>query len=293
MSAPAQPIFILAAPYSGASSLAAMLGRHPQVCAVPELNLFMAGTVEELLEIFRISQGAHADGLLRAIAKLEFGAQTDANIAQARDWLAARATWTTGKVAQHLAMRAAPRVLVVPDAESPLRPMDLRRLRTQLPEARILHLVRHPYTQGLLLAHSLAQRLFVPPDFKDHSVDPPRADPQIPWLRSNTNILRAISGFDGALRCRSEDVVADPARELRRIAQWLGIELRDADVMAMQSPEHWEFAGYGPAAAPYGLEAEVLEAFPDELIARAQRDAVLRNFSAEVISMARELGYST
>ncbi len=59
------PIFILAAPYSGASYLAGQLDGHAQLYALPELCLFMADEVGELLDIFRLSQGPHADGLLK------------------------------------------------------------------------------------------------------------------------------------------------------------------------------------------------------------------------------------
>jgi hypothetical protein len=89
------PLFVLAAPFCGASHAAGMLGMHPQLYAVPELCLFMADSVAELLDIFRLSQGPHVDGLLRTIAQLEFGAQQDGEIAAARGWLAQRSDWST------------------------------------------------------------------------------------------------------------------------------------------------------------------------------------------------------
>ena len=297
----AVPLFILAAPFSGACSLAAMLGRHPQLCALPPLHLGMAERVGDLLEIFRISQGRHADGLLRAVAQLELGAQTDAAVAQAQDWLQRQAHWSTGELLQHLAQRAAPRRLVVPDAESPLRPMDLLRLRRQLPDAAVLQLLRHPYTQGLLHAHWLAGQLFVPPDFKDHAQQPPQPDPQIGWLRSNTNLENFLREHQGAQqRTRSEDLVADAAAELARIADWLGVATDATALQAMQQPELWEFAGHGPPSAPYGLEAEVLEAFPPQLIAQAQSGARLdaslpwrggQGFDAATQAFARACAY--
>lgn len=297
----AAPLFILAAPFSGTSSLAAMLGCHPRLYALPELNLFMADRVGELLEIFRIGQGRHADGLLRAVALLEFGEQTDAGVAQAQEWLRTQSALGTGELLLHLARRAAPRVLVVPDSESPLRPMDLRRLRTQLPQARTLHLLRHPYTQGLLHEHWLRGRLFVPPDFKDHARKPPQPDPQIGWLRCNANLAALLAGDATALRLRSEDFVTDADAALARVAGWLGVETDASALAAMQRPEDWSFAGHGPSAAPYGLEAEVLEAFPPALVERAQREARLdaplpwrdgERFAAEVRRLATDWSYA-
>lgn len=292
MSATPAPIFILAAPFSGASSLAALLGGHPQLYALPELNLFMADRVGELLEIFRIGQGSHADGLLRALAQLETGVQDDKGIAHARAALAQRADQTVGTLLEHLAQLAAPRRLVIPDSESPLRPMDLHRLRAQCPRATLLHLTRHPYTQGLLHAHWLDGRLFVPPDFKDHATRPPQIDPQIGWLRCQLNIERAAPD---ALRLRSEDFVDDAARATAALCAQLG-----AAPAPLSAPEEGDFAGYGPPSAPYGFEAEVLEALPPALVERAQTQARLdaplpwrggQGFAAAVIDAARAAGY--
>lgn len=287
------PIFILAAPFSGASSLAALLSGHPQLYALPELNLFMADRVGELLEIFRIGQGTHADGLLRALAQLESGAQEDAGIERARAWLEQRADWRCGAVIEHLAQRVAPRRLVIPDSESPLRPMDLRRLREQCPGATLLHLTRHPYTQGLLHAHWLDGRLFVAPDFKDHATRPPQIDPQIGWLRCMLNITRAAPD---ALQLRSEDFADDEVRATAALCAQLGLP-----PAPLRAPEDWDFAGYGPPLAPYGLEAEVLEALPPALVEHARTQARLaaplpwragQGFAREVIEAARGCGYT-
>src|SRR5690606_37680076 len=57
----AAPVFILAAPFSGASLLAERLAAHPQLYVIPETQLFCADDVGALLEIFEISQGINAD----------------------------------------------------------------------------------------------------------------------------------------------------------------------------------------------------------------------------------------
>lgn len=296
------PVMILAAPFSGASYLAAMLGGHPRLYAVPELNLFMADTLGELLEIFHLSQGPQAHGLLRALAQLEFGEQSDPNIERAAQWLQERASWKTGEVLMYLAGRAAPRRLVLPDSESPLRPMDLRRIHQQLPDVALLHLLRHPYTQGLLHSHWLRGRLFVPPDFKDHSQKPPKADPQIPWLRCNANIQSITQDRQDAaiLRVQSEALVDGVELELTRITTWLGVPAGRNIISGMLQPEDWIFAGYGPPSAPYGLEAEVLEGLPPALVERAVQQARLDaplpwrsddRFAPNVVALAAHYGY--
>lgn len=290
------PLFVLAPPFCGASFVAGCLGRHPQLYAVPELCLMMADELGELLEIFRLSQGPQADGLLRAIAQLEFGAQHDEAVAAAREWLAQRADWTTLRLLDEIAARVAPRRLVVPDTEAPLRPLDLRRLRRAWPDAGILHLTRHPWTQGCLLDAWTRDRLFVPPDFKDHAFIPAVVDPQVPWLRCNRNVETAFG--DGAARLRVEDIELPDDAALLRLCELAGVS---GDAFAtMRDAERWIYAGFGPGAAPYGLEADVLEAFGDDVLERAvatSLDAPLpwrpdgAGFDPQVVEIARRYGY--
>lgn len=304
MSAVPAPVFILAAPFSGASYLAGQLAAHPQLYAVPELCLFMADNVGELLDIFSLSQGPHGDGLLRAVAQLEFGAQTDAEIGAARDWLAQRRALGVGELLGQLAARAAPRRLVVPDTETPLRPIDLRRLLRQVPDARAIHLVRHPWTQGCRMSAWARERLFVPPDFKDHGWSPAVVDPQIPWLRANRNIETAFAARD-LLRLRDEALRLGPGMLVYRdaidgLCRALALEHSAVTWRVMQAAAPWVYAGLGPRAAPYGLEAEVLEtlAANDEALAeQCSLDAALpwrpgaEGFDAAVGMLAREYGY--
>lgn len=301
MSAPA-PVWILAAPFSGASWLTSCLGRHPQLYAVPELNLLMADTVGELLDIFDIGQGTHAHGLLRALAELEFGGQTDAGVTQARAWLEQHRNLRSGELAAWIAGKVAPRRLVIPDSEAPLRPMNLRRLLAQIPQASLIHLVRHPWEQGCLLADWARERLFVPPDFKDHAFHPAQIDPQIPWLRANQNLRRLLSAWPASQgrEVHSEAVEQASERTLGALCEWLGVACDEAAQLAMRAPEAWTYAAYGPASAAYGLEAEVLEPFSERALQLAARPSLSQplpwrddgaGFDAQVRSLAQQLGY--
>lgn len=302
MSSAAAPVWILAAPFSGASWLASCLGCHPQLYATPELNLLMADTVGELLDIFDIGQGAHAHGLLRTIAELEFGGQTDFGVVQARAWLDAHRALRSGELAMWLAEKVAPRRLVTPDSEAALRPMNLRRLLAQMPGSSIVHLVRHPWEQGCLLAAWARERLFVPPDFKDHAFRPPQVDPQIPWLRANANLdrLRATWPANRWRLEHSEAIEQDAASTLAGLCQWLGIVDDEAAQAAMRQPEAWTYAGHGPGNAAFGLEAELTEPFSDRTlqlaaVVRLTRALPWRDdgalFDAQVRRLAQAFGY--
>jgi len=294
------PVYLLGAPFSGASVLAGVLGQHPALYAVPELNLFLADTVGELLDIFDMGQGGHSHGLLRALAQLDFGGQTDEGAVLARDWLDARRGATTSELLQHLAARVAPKRLVVPDAESPLRPMDLQRLREATPRIECIHLLRHPWSQGVLL-HAWSQgKLFVPQDYKDHSVRPPLLDPQICWLRAEHNLQGLFAQRPPLLHLRGETLDEAFEAGARQLCEALGIGTDATTLAAMRDADRWVFAGHGPRSAPYGLEPEALEtvsAATLDLAAAASLSAALpwrpdgKSFAPEVQARASASGY--
>ena len=293
----AAPLFVVAAPFCGASRLAATLGSHPQLCAIPETGVFVADTVAELLEIFEVGQGSNADGLLRAIGVLEFGGVDDDAIAAAQAWLAERGDWRTADVLAHLAERAAPRRLVVPDTEAGLRPGDLLRLRAGFADAAVVHLVRHPWTSGALFAPWLDDRLFVGADFRDAAAPLAPVDPQIAWLRINRNIESLLlPGFAGrVLHVRDEQLQDDRLGTLAAIAGLAGVA-NDVTTIAALDAAQWPFCGYGPRSAPYGLEAELLDAMTPDYGA-ATLDAPLpwradgKPFAPDVAALARHYGY--
>jgi len=294
----AAPLWIVGAPFSGVTRLAATLGTHPDVCAIPETSLFVAGRVDELLEIFEVGQGSNADGLLRALAALEFDAHDDDGIAQAWQWLDARRDWSTAAVLDHLRQRAAPRRLLIPDTEVVLRPGDLARLRAASPDATLVHLVRHPRVHGALFAHWLADRLFVAKDFRDHALPLAPIDPQIAWLRINRNIEAWLKPhFDGRYHCvRDEDLPGERNAALADLLSALGLDTSPALLTELDA-ERWPFWGYGPSTAPYGIEAEVLEGLQP-----AREEAHLagglpwredgRPFAAEIVQMAEGYRYT-
>lgn len=297
------PLFILAAPFSGASWLAGVLGRHPGLYALPQIFPCMADSLGELLDLFALSQLSHGDGLRRAVAQLAFGGQGAAQIVAADAWLQARRAWSTAELVAWLTEQVAPRRLVIPDAEMPLRPHELRRFRGSLPQARWLHLVRHPWSQGCLHAAWLREQLFVPVDFRDHAQTPPLPEPQLPWLRSNQNLLLAAGDWPDSQwrRLHSEAFDADFAGNLAGLCEWLDLPLTRADLDAMAEPAAWLYAQTPAGPARGGLEAEVWADFAPELetlAAQPRLDAPLpwrrdrQSLAPELRALAKRLGYS-
>ena len=71
-----QPIFILGAPRSFTSLVCTMLGQHPEAYGVPELNLFITETLEQMLQRLKGVRQFQMHGLLRTVSQLYAGEQT-------------------------------------------------------------------------------------------------------------------------------------------------------------------------------------------------------------------------
>lgn len=296
------PLVVLSPPRSFSSLTSAMLGAHPQSAGLPELQLFMTDHMDPLLKFFALSPGNLQDGLLRSVAQLYFGEQTDASVDQAKGWLAERRHLSTAAMFQLLARKVAPQVLVEKSIATVWRPGFLRRLKQAAPHARYLHLLRHPRGQCSSLVNMIGHREdSVAADLKDHSTDPPTFDPQIAWLQIHQNILRALSDVpaEQVMRVRGEDVLADPERHLTEIVRWAGMR-DDAEALdAMLHPERSIFARIGPPSAPYGSDPKFLEnpvfrpqqSKPQSLEGPLPWRDDLTGFVPEVLEQARAFGY--
>lgn len=294
------PVFVLAMPHCGAARVAAMLGMHTQAYGLPELNLFMADRLGELLSTFRRSESRLEDGLLRLVAQLEFGAQTRDTVEQARQWLEARGQLSVATLSYELLRKLEPRQAVLPDTSAGWRPQEFDALLERHPRARIIHLVRHPRAQGDAAIDALAGRLFIAPDWKDHFGGVSRVDPQLAWLRVQSNLQGLAALGEAQYRSlRLEDLRIDPHQTLSALCTWLGWSAGDAQIEAMLHPETGDFSGYGPENAPFGAEPEVLERprFIEDLTEIPPLSepppwrADGQPFATEVIALAQAFGY--
>jgi hypothetical protein len=127
-----------------------MLGQHRQLYGFPELNLFLADDVGQLLDLDdRIRQasdywGIYTVGLVRAIAELEFGTQTEPTMRLALAWLQHRRVWTCADLLWHLLAHIAPRIGIDKSPRTTLSGHSLRRMLGSCPGVRLLHLSRDP-----------------------------------------------------------------------------------------------------------------------------------------------------
>jgi hypothetical protein len=266
------PLFVLASPRSFSSVAAGMLGQHPQMYGVPELQLLGVETMAEWWQLCAKATFPMTHGLLRAVAELYFGEQTDETILRARTWLRRRSHFTTGGIIKALSRRVQPLILVEKSPSICYRKNSLQRALRVFPRARFIHLVRHPWGHSrsvLKAVHDTEQdgpvpywimRLAAFPERPEQKKLSASVHPQRSWQVLNRNIVSFLEQMPATqwIRVRGEDLLAKPEQELPRLAHWLGIRADSAAIEEMKHPERSAFACLGPSNARLGNDIHFL-----------------------------------
>jgi Sulfotransferase family len=308
------PLFLLAPPRSFTSVTCAMLGLHPQMYGLLETSLFCAETVAEWWGLCEHAPFPMSHGLLRTVAQLVFGAQTETNVQEAGAWLRRRAHWTTGFLFEFLAVRVAPRMLVEKSPSIVYQIGSMQRANEMFPHARYVHLVRHPigHAESVMKHLRIEGERKAPPEWllnlaawpgeqRTASQDSRALDPQHSWLSLNRNIREFLAKIarERQRRVRAEDFLAHPDRTLRDLLDWLGLRSDQFVIDEMKQTEKWPYASIGPRNAPFGTDKFFLER--PELRPERVRTLTLdepvswlprgQTLHPEVRELAQEFGY--
>jgi hypothetical protein len=225
-----------------------MLGQHPEMVSFPELNLFVAETLDAVF----LYMEAHATprlltGTLRALAQLHEGRQTVEAVNAAYAWLHDRRNWPVKRVLDHILAEIHPRIGV---DKSPCTtfPSFLARAHRLYPHARFLHLTRHPRTALESLRNVIA------PATSQIEERAALRGAALFWLIAHGTIVSFTSRLrpEQVLRLRGEDLLSNPAAALPRVCRWLGIDTSPDTIEAMMHPERSPFARPGPENARLG-----------------------------------------
>jgi hypothetical protein len=265
------PLFILAPPRSFTSIISTMLGQHPQMYGLPELELFGAETLAKWWDLCARATFPRAHGALRVIAQLYFGEQTETTVKLARGWLRRRSHFTTGFFLELLAKKVHPRIRVEKSTSTVYSFQALQRAYRMFPQARFLHLVRHPRGHGESVMKFLRERKDectpkIPLDAASGGLSCPglaegeqRAGGTRP--RSATGLVCVAPEYLGvssrdspraAAADSGEDVLPAPEQYLQELATWLGVRTDAEAIEAMKHPEQSPYACFGPPGARYG-----------------------------------------
>jgi|SRR5215831_7530824 len=255
-------VTILTMPRSLGTLACAMLGQHPQMYGILETRLYEVETVDEWWN-FERKRGKTPGGLLRDVAEIIFGDQSEGTVERTRRWLWRRRTWPTVDILQALASSVSPLRLVeknpIPPASDQSIQDSLERRIRCFPQARFLWLVRCPFCYGrsLEMLQTLKRRRnsrsvdTTPRKFADKNARQPREDPQASWLRVNKHIQAFLKRFpeERCRRIRGEDLLADPDKHLYELARWLDLRADSRAIEEMKHPERSPFACMGPRNA--------------------------------------------
>jgi hypothetical protein len=282
-----------------------MIGQHPQLFGVPELNLFNFSRVTGLWQASSDQVGFNANrrhGLLRTLAEVLFAEQTDETILAAAHWVAAREEWSTAQIFAAISEMVHPLGIVDKSPTYTMESERLYRIYEACPDARFIHLVRHPIKQceSVMKLNYGSFALFVNSiEYRDERA---YIEPQIAWHDMNVNIISFLEDAVPAeryMRIRGESIMERPKEVLREICRWLDIRDDDAAIEEMMHPERSPFACFGPITALFGNDPNFLRKprFSQRAhnVPPLDRPVSWRNdgkgLYPEVIEMAQMFGY--
>ena len=284
------PIIVLGARPATTAMIGAILGGNPGAFAVPQLNLFVGDTLQDVITATAHQGPTHMHGLLRALAYIYGSEQTIISIGMARRWVMRRLSRSTTEIFDELRAQVAPRRLVDKSAFYSQDPASVERIRAATPDADFVHVIEHPLTPGAV-TEPAEQR----PRRGRARTKPPQDQNQ--WLEAHRLISAAMKsvGPERLIVLRAESLVADPHAELSALCARLHLPDDGINVAKMLHPENSPFAGFGPVGANMGDHPAFLRdpTFPpmgtsgQSFASRPRNEAML----PEVARLAARYGY--
>lgn len=299
------PLFIVAPGRSYTSVVGGMIGQHPDVYGLPELNMSHVDTLGQMLNSLKGPLEFGMAGLLRLLAQLHEGAQDEEAVLRARAWILERSHWSIAQAFAHIQTEIGDKVMIDKSPLNVMRIEHLQRLQALFPNALWLHLTRHPRTAGkssMSLRAALAEGKIEglgQMAGKTRSLDPEKG-----WLRAQQNILdfSATLGLGQYMRIKAEMLLSDPKMYLGQICDWAGLSSEAAALEAMMHPEDSPYACLGPPSARFGNDPNFLSepTLDFDRLARIKEPPLEgpvewrddgTGFSRPVLRLARQFGY--
>jgi Sulfotransferase family len=293
------PLFIIAPPRSYTSVIGGMIGQHPQIYGLPEVNLSHGETLGDMWDSVTAAMNFGTSGLLRLLAQLHENVQTDEAVLRARQWIMRRKHWSGKRVFDYLQETIGPdKIMVDKSPRNTMKLEHLQRLLAIFPRASFLHLTRHPQTQGKSTIELIKSYGDKDPSERNAHFSPDRV-----WTRSQTNILKFAESLSTGqyMRIKGEMLLSNPHFYLEQVCDWLGIDPGPDAIDRMLHPETSPYACIGPESAPFGNDPNFLENPKLDLarLAKIKEPPLYgpvewlkgEEFSKPVIKLARQFGY--
>lgn len=212
-------VFVLSPPRTGSTLFRVMLAGHPRLFAPPELELLSFNTLQERKAVLSETYSLWLEATVRALMEVE---QCDAQQAQAIMEQCERDNLSIKEFYRFLQDRLGDRLLVDKTPSYPLDPAILRRAEEDFDEPLYIHLTRHPYAMVYSFIEAKLDQNF----FRHKHPFTRRQLGELIWTQSNRNILDFLAEIPPRrqYRLKFEEVLREPVAEMKRVAEFLGIE---------------------------------------------------------------------
>jgi hypothetical protein len=248
------PVFLLAPARSYSTVSLAMLAGHPQLYGFPEMLLFTAPTVGEILS--GAGRRSNADwvnfgntGISRAVAQILEGSQSAAAVERAVDWLQAHSDWESVALMNHLLRLVHPKTGLETSPDTVHSERALKACLGAYPRSTYLHLTRHPV--GTVQSMRKHWARFFPPEMSRQMRNTVCL---MSWYTCHLRIVKALLDLPGDqwMRVRAEDLLREPRIWLPRVLDRLSLSHDNITIEQMMQTDKWRFAQYNPGAAGGG-----------------------------------------
>lgn len=219
---PTAPVFIIAPPRSGTTLLRVMLAGHPGLFACNELQLLHFETLSERSAAYQGKFSLWSEGLVRAVMELR---SCDANAAKDLLRQFEKQGMTTQEMFFQLQEWVGDRLIVDKSPSYALDPLALEKALADFPDARFIHLVRHPYSMVKSFEkYHMDQVLYLHP----HGFSA-RQLGELVWLESHRNALAFLEKLPARQQFRMvyEDLVKNPEAVMHDMCRALSIPFHE------------------------------------------------------------------
>jgi hypothetical protein len=265
-----EPVFILVPPRSYSTVTVAVLAGHPCLYGFPEMLVFDAPTVSQLLNEaqcrpwrYPLLVRARRSGILRAVTDVLEESQSEDALARTEAWLLERSAWKPAELFDYLLSRIYPLTGIEKSPDTCASDQALDACLNTYPNARYLHLTRHPATTQRSMHDHWRRR---PNLTKEMIISAAAAE----WYCSHARIVNRLALLPERqwMRVHAEDILRAPYAQLPEILNWLGLPYDDQIISRMLRTENWRFADTGQSGQLFGgdpnfMRSPALRPIPD------------------------------
>jgi len=282
------PIFVVGPARSGTSLFRVMLAGHPRLFCPQELHLFEYPTLAQRSHLLKTERTDRIGGLIRAIM---YCRECDAETASALLRALEDGGETSRACFDLLRHWAGIRSVVDKTPTNGLSVHTLREMAAAYPDAKFIHLLRHP----VAVAHSFVRSRMDLQLWSSARMDAFRLG-EVVWTITHQNILdlrREISSRR-ALEVRYEHLVVEPEQTMREVCGFLGIPFDHRLLTPYDGLAERITDGVYPDSRP--IDDVFFHTYKDILPERANawkhELGHIPNLSEATLRLAESLGYS-